>query len=791
MSRRLLFGFLLFALALVGGERRALQSQSAVWPRWDARFLIEVYKVAGKEMTDLKWLHLHHGDPEARTVGLGVYIIDNINPEPLTNFADIQIRYMVHGKPVSEWLRPPFTFTLELENGNLPEQDGFHDVSVDVQGARRMDFKPSPIILHLGRGRGASPLVPLLNLDCEYCRYDDVALKQFGPGVVYVDWHTRNFKGYPINPAVTPWHTDPAHGDLYQEEMAPHSDLFGAEPMWWEEPPGTMDAGAKFVRALQPKMVDDSIGNFSYSHWQWRGTNADYGFTGLRSLPYKDGPRAVSWTSPYVSGVVDATGGLVFVDKGGPLRYMKPDGEVITVAGWRVKLDKDPVYFLKPFNDIRANMELRGTWTSGQYAVREDQGFHAPTDVTIDSRNEDVWYVAGFDDHCIWKVVVDRAAMTGTVSVLAGDPKHSAGYADGPATAARFNGPISLTFNPIDQKIYVSDLRNDTIRRVDPDTGATTTIAGRPGQGARVAASGGAECYATDPVPGCFLTDPQKWRAAPARGASRFEVAAGSPVKADCYLPMPIRADSQGRLVVLDVGFASIRQINPATGETKLLGNVEGRLDRGGLIGFFGLAVDRWGNAGPKDGIYWFQTVSGGVADGEDPNDRHTNELLAWMPPGGGKSKWVSGKDWGPCPDAWGPRECTDVPHYPWMVAVDPRGALYVSGVGEHGITRWRVRRSTDPVPTNWIDYVNAKSDWAVGSTGLGPNGHSLAVKFGWEGHNYLGFADLWDPKYQKATDQQLLDAFEIPVEVRNDSARRARVLDFMRLNTGVARARK
>src|SRR5262249_40016860 len=156
-------------------------------------------------------------------------------------------------------------------------------------------------------------------------------------------------------------------------------------------------------------------------------------------------------------------------------------------------------------NDIRANMELRGTWTSGGYPG-VDAGFHTPTDVTIDTRNEDVWYVAGFDDQSIWKVTVNRGTMIGTVSLLAGDPNHGAGFADGPGVAARFNGPISLTFNPVDHKLYVSDMRNDAIRRVDPDTGDTTTVAGSPGQGSRVAASGRAECYASDPVPGCFIS---------------------------------------------------------------------------------------------------------------------------------------------------------------------------------------------------------------------------------------------------------------------------------------------
>ena len=70
---------------------------------------------------------------------------------------------------------------------------------------------------------------------------------------------------------------------------------------------------------------------------------------GLRTIwqhdrfPFRDGPRGVGWMSPYTTGQVDSRGGLAFVETGGPLRYLKPDGEIITVAGWRVKPDKDPI----------------------------------------------------------------------------------------------------------------------------------------------------------------------------------------------------------------------------------------------------------------------------------------------------------------------------------------------------------------------------------------------------------------------------------------------------------------
>jgi DNA-binding beta-propeller fold protein YncE len=619
-----------------------------------------------------------------------------------------------------------------------------------------------------------------------YCRYHNSIILQYGPGVVYVDPGAREFRGYPVDPAVTAWHSAPFLEDLYQEEMAPHGDLFAGAQMWWQEPPGTVNDGLKFVRALVPKFDETHTGLYTY--WQFGGTNADFGFSGHKGLPFKDGPRGVAWSSPYVTGAVDSTGGFAFVEAGGPLRYMKPDGEITTVAGWRVQPGKDPVWHLKPLNAIRQNMELRGVWLNGQYAVPEDRGFHGPFDVTIDSRNENVWYVAGFHDNTIWKVVVDRTTYLGTVSVLAGDLNHQSGYVDGSGSTARFNGPMSLTFDPISSSIYVADQNNDAIRKIDPDTGAVTTVAGSPGMGARLAARGLPLWDGTEYTEGCY-GDPapmQCYDVRANRTVANIEVSApqaAAGVRPDIYVPMTIRVDSKGNIILLESGFATIRRINPVTGETKLLeGAIEDRFARGGQIGWMWLDVDRWGNSGPKDGIYWSMSTTGGAVSGEDTYDRHINELFAWLPPEGGLSKWVTGPDWDPNPDGWGPRNHTDIPHYPWNVTIDPRGAVYLSGIGEHGITRLRRRKPTDPIPTDWPQYYSGKVLWSSGDPA---GGHSFALKFGWGGHNYLGFTDAWSAVGK--TDQELISMFEIPAALLSSPSNRSAILNFIRLNSGFA----
>ena len=71
---------------------------------------------------------------------------------------------------------------------------------------------------------------------------------------------------------------------------------------------------------------------------------------------------------------------------------------------------------------------------------------------------------------------VRRIATNGTTTLLAGSSSEF-GYADGPAASARFNTIRGLAVAP-NGDLLVADGPNQTIRRVDATTGATTTYAG-------------------------------------------------------------------------------------------------------------------------------------------------------------------------------------------------------------------------------------------------------------------------------------------------------------------------
>ncbi len=677
------------------------------WPDPQAHWIISPYKTAGMEMTDTGWLHLHAGMMDAESVSLAVTITHAVYQILDPAAAGIQVRYSVRGVPVSAWLDAPFTFTLAIDNPLLPALDGIHAVSLDVQGPTRATFRPQPLFLHLARGRAVEPTVPMMSRDNQ-------AELECGPGVVSVTVPPDG-PGYPLDSTVVPWVLEPAAAGLWLEPMQPTTHLFECLQMKWQEPQGTPSAGLKFIRAIPAETTGSDVRG---AYWNGLDPNAT-GYGGTRNLPFKDGPRGVGWTHGFIQGQCDASGGMAFVSVGGPLRYMRPNGELITVAGWRVKPGLEPVWYVKSYTSIRQNMELRGTWVHGQSL--SDPGFHLPMDVTIDPLDPLVWYVAGGDDHCIWKVIVDPVTFVGTVSVFAGDLAHQPGESDGLGMAARFNRPTSIVFDPIHDVLYVADHENHRICQITRK-GVVSTVLTR---------------------------------------ATTF--------------PFCVRVDSFGRLLVLEQGTKSIRRFNLTTNDSTLLVNVPIELDRG--WGWFD--VNRSGNAGPLNSIYW-ATYTGANIDGDV--GQHYNEVYGWSPAEGGGSKWIFGDPHANKPKGLGPASYVQPPHYGWLVAVDPRGAVYLAGGGAHNIARLRVARPTDPSvePTEyyagmWI--YNSGELWRYGTLDRA----SFTFPHGWEGHNMIGFPDSWGT--HGMTDAQLIAAFGIPPSITGDVLRD--LLKYIRFHSG------
>jgi len=154
----------------------------------------------------------------------------------------------------------------------------------------------------------------------------------------------------------------------------------------------------------------------------------------------RDGKQS-GFSDPF--GVAVAKDGTIYVSDAGEsnrIRKISPDGNVTTLAGGK-----------EGFAD----------------GVGPSASFNTPSALALGPAGD--LFVADTANNRIRKITPD-----GHVSTVAGDG--TAGYVDGPAAKAQFNGPIGLAVSG-GGDIYVADTYNDVIRMISTE-GEVTTIAG-------------------------------------------------------------------------------------------------------------------------------------------------------------------------------------------------------------------------------------------------------------------------------------------------------------------------
>ena len=179
------------------------------------------------------------------------------------------------------------------------------------------------------------------------------------------------------------------------------------------------------------------------------------------NLPVDGDPAA--WASLNLAGIALREGNLYLTD-GARIRKVSPNGIVTTVAGL-----VDPV----------THQAVPGYSGDGGPALSAQ--FRSVTSLEFDTAGN--LYLADEGNNCVRKItarVVGGVSQplngTETVKDLAGICT-IVGNLNGVATSALFNAPHGLAFDSATGALYITDVNNNNVRKVDP-AGSVTTIAG-------------------------------------------------------------------------------------------------------------------------------------------------------------------------------------------------------------------------------------------------------------------------------------------------------------------------
>jgi sugar lactone lactonase YvrE len=230
--------------------------------------------------------------------------------------------------------------------------------------------------------------------------------------------------------------------------------------------------------------------------------------------------------------------------------------------------------------------------------------FNFPSGVAVDAAGN--IYVADRDNNRIRKVAAD-----GTVTTLAGTGERA--FANGPATASKFNAPNSVAVDPAGN-VYVADRGNNHIRKITPD-GTVSTFAGSSqpgfsegtGVGARFSSPAG---ITIDTAGNIYVSDNGNYRIRKVTPAGVVSTVAGSGTKGFADGPAAsaqfagvngIAVDNAGNLYVADATNNRIRKVTPAREVSTFAGSGDAGFADGPAAGArfaspFGVAVDRAGN---------------------------------------------------------------------------------------------------------------------------------------------------------------------------------------------------
>jgi sugar lactone lactonase YvrE len=382
-------------------------------------------------------------------------------------------------------------------------------------------------------------------------------------------------------------------------------------------------------------------------------------------------PSGMVTTLAGLAGSRGSTDGM-----GSAARFDNPEGVAVDGAGNIYVLDTDncTVRKLSPaglVTTLAGGAESRGSADGLGGSAR----FARPVDAVVDSAGN--LYVAD-EDSCTIREINPAGVVT-TLAGLAGNP----GSADGAGTAARFVNPTGVAVDG-GGNVYVADLGNGTIRKINP-AAVVTTFAGSAGLTGSTDGTGSAARFdsprdvAVDSAGNVYVAD-DNHTVRKITPAAVVTTLAGSPGLAGStdgpggaarfHFPSAVTVDSAGNVYVADTGNNTIRKITPAAVVTTLAGSA-------GLAG----STDGTGSAARFDFPYGITADSAGnvyVADLENRVIRKISPAGVVTTLGGLIASPGSGDGVGAVARFFAPNG----------VAVDGAGALYVVDLVENTIRK-------------------------------------------------------------------------------------------------------
>jgi sugar lactone lactonase YvrE len=264
------------------------------------------------------------------------------------------------------------------------------------------------------------------------------------------------------------------------------------------------------------------------------------------------------------------------------VKFVEPFGVAFDSKGnWYVCEHKgERIVRIDPAGNASVFAGTGKTGYSGDEGRATQAAFFDPHGLVV-AKNQQM-YVADTRNHCIRKIDL----KTETISTIAGTGEANYSGDNGPASKAAFNGTFAIDLDRKATCLYVVDLTNRRIRKIDLKSGLVTTIAGNSEKGVPrdgddatksplfdpravavdsksvvyVLERGGNALRAVDPK-GTIRT-----LIGPASGAGA--TSPGSRVVPDLNGPKHLCVDLKDRVIIADAENHLIRRYDPKTAKT-------------------------------------------------------------------------------------------------------------------------------------------------------------------------------------------------------------------------------